>query len=85
MKKENILMQALSDEKEDLLPDDGTIEIDSDEEYQCLTSLFIDTTRMHGKNQPMPGIRTLGQGLTLNQGLGDPETSTQGLMGGHCQ
>jgi hypothetical protein len=26
---------------------------------------------------------TLGQGLTLNQGLGDPETSTQGLMGGH--
>ncbi|KAJ7881819.1 hypothetical protein B0H14DRAFT_2565721 [Mycena olivaceomarginata] len=27
--------------------------------------------------------RTLGQGLTLNQGLGDPDPSTQGHMGGH--
>jgi hypothetical protein len=38
-----ILMQALADEEEDLLPDDSAIEIDS-EECQCLTSLFIDTT-----------------------------------------
>ncbi|KAJ7831033.1 hypothetical protein B0H14DRAFT_2593019 [Mycena olivaceomarginata] len=28
-------------------------------------------------------VGTLGQGLTLNQGLGDPDPSTQGHMGGH--
>jgi hypothetical protein len=28
-------------------------------------------------------VGKISQGLTLNQGLGDPETSTQGLMGGH--
>ncbi|KAJ6616886.1 hypothetical protein B0H10DRAFT_1948751 [Mycena sp. CBHHK59/15] len=34
MEEEEILMQALADEEEDVHPDDGAIEIDSDEEYQ---------------------------------------------------
>jgi hypothetical protein len=34
MEEEEILMQALADEEEDVCPDDGAIEIDSDEEYQ---------------------------------------------------
>ncbi|KAJ6618053.1 hypothetical protein B0H10DRAFT_1947851 [Mycena sp. CBHHK59/15] len=34
MEEEEILMQALTDEEEDVRPDDGAIEIDSDEEYQ---------------------------------------------------
>jgi hypothetical protein len=34
MEEEEILMQELADEEEDACADDGTIEIDSDEEYQ---------------------------------------------------
>ncbi|KAJ7884383.1 hypothetical protein B0H14DRAFT_2564435 [Mycena olivaceomarginata] len=34
MEEEEILMQALANEEEDARPDDGAIEIDSDEEYQ---------------------------------------------------
>ncbi|KAJ7836434.1 hypothetical protein B0H13DRAFT_2678123 [Mycena leptocephala] len=38
MEEENILMQELADKEEDARPDDGAIEIDSDEEYQPLKS-----------------------------------------------
>ncbi|KAJ6627096.1 hypothetical protein B0H10DRAFT_2429452 [Mycena sp. CBHHK59/15] len=33
MEEEEILMEALADEIEDTFPDDGAIEVDSDEEY----------------------------------------------------
>jgi hypothetical protein len=34
MEEEEILMQELADKEEDACPDDGAIEIDSDEEHQ---------------------------------------------------
>jgi hypothetical protein len=34
MEEENILIQELADNEEDARPDNGAIEIDSDEEYQ---------------------------------------------------
>ena len=88
MEEENILTQELADKEEDARPDDSAIEIDLDKVLRNIKLKFIvfDTILIPpgcvGKiSQGLGGA--LGQGLTLNQGLGDLETSAQGLMGSH--